>query len=170
MRGGQVWSQKTPLNGNDPASKAPAPDSPSSDGLDGVEPIENAPAPSPAPGRSKKLGTSVAPSLTPPAVDDVFQQPSQDWLIDFRPDLWEGKIPSLNPTMEMPPLPWKAEPLLGTRMSFRGAKYHPLGAVVLGGFFLLTSLPFQPFQWEVPSSPPRPRLGRPRSYTPHGRF
>lgn len=82
MRGGQVWSQKIPLDGKAPPPKAPAPEGASSDDLDGVPPIDNVPASSP-----------VLPSLTPPAVDDFFQQRPQAWWIERGPGLRGERCP-----------------------------------------------------------------------------
>ena len=160
MRGGQVWSQKTPLDGNDSASKAPTTESASSDGLDGVAPIESGPAVVPAAGPSKKLDKPASPAPDPAAVDDFFQQRPQGWLIDLRPDWWEDDIPA----RKTPLPPGKAECVVGAPAAVRQEKQHSLGAVVLGGLFLLTPVPCQPFQRQLPTSSPfRPRLGRPVS-------
>ncbi len=82
MRGGQVWTQKTPLESSDPAARSPAPEGASADSLDGVPPIDNAPAASPA-----------APSLTPADADDFFRQQPQAWWIDPGRGLWEEQRP-----------------------------------------------------------------------------
>jgi hypothetical protein len=163
MRKGSVWSLKRSLDENDPASKAPAPDSPAFDSLNGVAPIENPPAPNPATDQPKKPGAPAASPLTPAAVDDFFQQQSQGWLMDLQPDPWEGEVPIPNagsPNALL--LLRKAGFSLGIPMDFTGNQHHPLGAVVLGSF-LLAPLPFQPFRRKTLSRPlAQPQLSRGR--------